>query len=84
MFFVVTIFGLGSVGILLSKVWRWAGSNQYLKPLLRLAKLRLLDRDGNPKHGFHHLGMHDVENITRCLAHLLETNPELEVNGWWK
>lgn len=50
---------------------------------LRLAKLRLLDRDGNPKHGFHHLGMHDVENITRCLVHLLETDEELKVNGWW-
>lgn len=48
-----------------------------------LARLRLLDKDGNPRHGFHHLGMHDVENITRCLAHLLETDAELGVNGWW-
>ncbi|CAJ1420146.1 unnamed protein product [Effrenium voratum] len=48
-----------------------------------LAKLRLLDAEGNPKYGFHHLGMHDVENITRCLVHLLETDVELKVNGWW-
>merc|ERR1712217_98247 len=46
-----------------------------------LAKLRLLDRDGNPKHGFHHLGMHDVENIGRCLIHLLEDGTPIEVNG---
>ena len=50
---------------------------------MRLARLRLLDKDGNPRHGFHHLGMRDVENITRCLAHLLETDAELGVNGWW-
>ena len=51
---------------------------------LRLARLRMLDKDGNPKHGFHHLGMHDVENITRCLVHLIENDAQLEVNGWWK
>ena len=49
-----------------------------------LAKLRLLDRDGNPKHGFHHLGMHDVENIARCLIHLIDSDVMLEVNGWQK
>lgn len=47
-----------------------------------LARLRLLDRDGNPRHGFHHLGMHDVENIARCLIHLLDSDVVLEINGW--
>ena len=47
-----------------------------------LAKLRLLDHEGHPKHGFHHLGMHDVENIARCLIHLLDNGIQLEVNGW--
>jgi inhibitor of KinA sporulation pathway (predicted exonuclease) len=47
-----------------------------------LAKLRLLDRDGEVAHGFHHLGMHDVENICRCALYVLERHGELSVNGW--
>lgn len=45
-----------------------------------LVATRLLDAEGNPKYGFHHLGMHDVENITRCLVHLLETDVELKAS----
>eukprot|EP00928_Gymnodinium_smaydae_P079173 TRINITY_DN6316_c0_g3_i1.p1 TRINITY_DN6316_c0_g3~~TRINITY_DN6316_c0_g3_i1.p1 ORF type:complete len:469 (+),score=62.91 TRINITY_DN6316_c0_g3_i1:35-1408(+) len=49
-----------------------------------LAKLRMLDRNGDPKFGFHHLGMHDVENIGRCLLHLLDYDVEISINGVWK
>lgn len=47
-----------------------------------LSRLRLLDSKGDPKFGFHHLGMHDVANIGRCLMHLLEIGAEIVVNGW--
>merc|ERR1712232_752289 len=47
-----------------------------------LAMLGLLDRQGNVKHGFHHLGMHDVENIARCLLHLQSKDVEVTANGW--
>lgn len=47
-----------------------------------LARLNLLDKHGGVKHGFHHLGMHDVENICRCLLHLLERSVDVTVNGW--
>lgn len=46
-----------------------------------LARLRLLDAQGNPKYGFHHLGMHDVENIGRCAMHLLEEGLSISING---
>jgi len=46
-----------------------------------LSQLRLLDRSGNPMYGFHHLGMHDVENICRCALHLLEEGHQNSVNG---
>jgi len=46
-----------------------------------LSRLKLLDRDGNVLHGFHHLGMHDVENISRCALHLLKDDGELRLNG---
>jgi len=46
-----------------------------------LARLRLLDSQGNVRHGFHHLGMHDVENIGRCVLHLLELDVEVTING---
>jgi len=49
-----------------------------------LAQLRLLDNQGNVKTGFHHLGMHDVENITRCLLHLLEIGVPIRANGTWQ
>lgn len=49
-----------------------------------LSRLCLLDSKGDPKFGFHHLGMHDVENIGRCLMHLLEHNVEVAINGWKK
>mmetsp|Transcript_60215 Transcript_60215/g.111632 ORF Transcript_60215/g.111632 Transcript_60215/m.111632 type:complete len:430 (-) Transcript_60215:99-1388(-) len=48
-----------------------------------LAQLRLLDKQGNVKTGFHHLGMHDVENITRCLLHLLDIGVQIRANGTW-
>jgi len=47
-----------------------------------LARLRLLDSRGNVKHGFHHLGMHDVENICRCLLHVLQEGNAVTVNGF--
>jgi len=47
-----------------------------------LARLKLLDRQGNVMHGFHHLGMHDVENIGRCVLRLLEDGVEIQINGW--
>ena len=37
-----------------------------------LAKYGWLDSAGNPLFGFHHVGMHDVDNITMVLLHLLE------------
>ena len=46
-----------------------------------LGRLGLLDNRGNTKGGFHHLGMHDVENIGRCVVHLLKRGFEFEVNG---
>lgn len=46
-----------------------------------LAKLRLLDASGGVKFGFHHLGMHDVENICRCALHLLQEGHEISING---
>ena len=46
-----------------------------------LARLGLLDRAGNPKHGFHHLGMHDTENIGRCVMSLIARGCCFEVNG---
>uniref|UniRef100_A0A7S2HL71 Uncharacterized protein n=1 Tax=Alexandrium andersonii TaxID=327968 RepID=A0A7S2HL71_9DINO len=49
-----------------------------------LARLKLLDREGNPLHGFHHLGMHDVENICRCVLHLLNDYGEIQLNGWMR
>lgn len=49
-----------------------------------LSRLRLLDPKGDPKFGFHHLGMHDVENIGRCLMHLLDQDVEIPINGWKK
>lgn len=46
-----------------------------------LAKLGLLDASGRPKHGLHHLGMHDVDNIARVMLHLLEAAEEVRVTG---
>eukprot|EP00658_Telonema_sp_P-2_P008903 TRINITY_DN13373_c0_g1_i1.p1 TRINITY_DN13373_c0_g1~~TRINITY_DN13373_c0_g1_i1.p1 ORF type:complete len:178 (+),score=55.44 TRINITY_DN13373_c0_g1_i1:46-534(+) len=43
-----------------------------------LARLGLLDAQGGVVHGFHHLGMHDVENICRCVLHLCK----LGVDCW--
>jgi len=47
-----------------------------------LSRLGMLDKQGNVKHGFHHLGMHDVENIGRCLLHLLNAGEEVQINGF--
>lgn len=47
-----------------------------------LARARLLGKDGSPEHGFHHLGMHDVENICRCLLHLLKQDVDVTLNGF--
>jgi len=47
-----------------------------------LARLGLLDSQGDVLHGFHHLGMHDVENIGRCVMHLLKEGFDLTINGW--
>jgi len=49
-----------------------------------LARLRLLDSSGNVAYGFHHLGMHDVENIGRCLLHLLKEGEDIRLNGWMR
>lgn len=46
-----------------------------------LAKLGLLDHRGQLKHGFHHLGMHDVENICRCALALLKDGHAIHING---
>mmetsp|Transcript_43652 Transcript_43652/g.102985 ORF Transcript_43652/g.102985 Transcript_43652/m.102985 type:complete len:452 (+) Transcript_43652:94-1449(+) len=46
-----------------------------------LAQLKLLDNHGNVTTGFHHLGMHDVENIGRCLLHLLQQGVTICPNG---
>merc|ERR1712032_781954 len=46
-----------------------------------LAQMGLLDARGNLTQGFHHLGMHDVENICRCAFHLLEKGCFFIVNG---
>lgn len=48
-----------------------------------LSRLGLLGPGGKVKHGFHHLGMHDVENIGRCLLHLLKVDAgSVAINGW--
>mmetsp|Transcript_37674 Transcript_37674/g.59581 ORF Transcript_37674/g.59581 Transcript_37674/m.59581 type:complete len:454 (-) Transcript_37674:134-1495(-) len=49
-----------------------------------LARLNLLDSQGNVKCGFHHLGMHDVENIGRCVLHLVEQGHVIDINGWMR
>lgn len=49
-----------------------------------LAKLKLLDAQGHVVHGFHHLGMHDVENIGRCVLNLLREGRRITVNGHYK
>lgn len=46
-----------------------------------LARMQMLDDSGNVKFGFHHLGMHDVENICRCVLHLLQCGFEIRANG---
>lgn len=47
-----------------------------------LARIGMLDSAGDVLHGFHHLGMHDVENIGRCALHLLQEGVHITVNGW--
>jgi len=54
---------------------------RYMGMKTMLSQLRLLDKSGNPMYGFHHLGMHDVENICRCALHLLEEGHQISVNG---
>lgn len=49
-----------------------------------LGRLGLLRADGSVVHGFHHLGMHDVENIARCVLHLICQGADLRVNGRMK
>eukprot|EP00747_Dinoflagellata_sp_TGD_P178621 gnl/TRDRNA2_/TRDRNA2_27888_c0_seq1.p1 gnl/TRDRNA2_/TRDRNA2_27888_c0~~gnl/TRDRNA2_/TRDRNA2_27888_c0_seq1.p1 ORF type:complete len:509 (-),score=67.24 gnl/TRDRNA2_/TRDRNA2_27888_c0_seq1:15-1541(-) len=49
-----------------------------------LKMLHLLDPAGKVIHGFHHLGMHDVENIGRCILHLLKEGKAVSINGWYK
>lgn len=44
-----------------------------------LARMKLLDEQGRPKHGFHHLGMHDVENIARVMVHLLGLDAAIDI-----
>lgn len=46
-----------------------------------LARMRLLDAQGLPKHGCHHLGMHDVENIARVMVHLLQEGAEVDTTA---
>jgi len=46
-----------------------------------LSRLRLLRNNGHVKHGFHHLGMHDTENIGRCVLNLWERGYDITVNG---
>lgn len=46
-----------------------------------LARMGLLDDCGAPKHGFHHLGMHDVENIARITLHLLDDGATVDITG---
>lgn len=48
-----------------------------------LAMLGLLDSAGNVIVGFHHLGMHDVENIGRCVMHLVKEGHTIDINGAW-
>jgi len=43
-----------------------------------------LDAQGHPRHGFHHLGMHDVENIARCALWYVQKGGAVEVNGSWR
>eukprot|EP00747_Dinoflagellata_sp_TGD_P066901 gnl/TRDRNA2_/TRDRNA2_155021_c1_seq1.p1 gnl/TRDRNA2_/TRDRNA2_155021_c1~~gnl/TRDRNA2_/TRDRNA2_155021_c1_seq1.p1 ORF type:complete len:451 (+),score=64.29 gnl/TRDRNA2_/TRDRNA2_155021_c1_seq1:69-1421(+) len=57
----------------------YGGSFRGMKSML--AKLGLLDAHGNVVHGFHHLGMHDVENICRCVLSLLDQGRSIAVNG---
>eukprot|EP00931_Biecheleriopsis_adriatica_P063642 TRINITY_DN38582_c0_g1_i1.p1 TRINITY_DN38582_c0_g1~~TRINITY_DN38582_c0_g1_i1.p1 ORF type:complete len:399 (+),score=85.03 TRINITY_DN38582_c0_g1_i1:19-1215(+) len=57
----------------------YGGNFRGMKSMLSM--LRLLDASGDPKFGFHHNGMHDVENIGRCLLYLLEQDVEIAVNG---
>lgn len=59
--------------------WIYGGTYNGMKTML--SQLRLLDRSGNPMYGFHHLGMHDVENICRCALHLLEEGHQISING---
>lgn len=49
-----------------------------------LAKLKLLNAEGHVVFGFHHLGMHDVENIGRCVLHLLREERCITVNGHFR
>jgi len=46
-----------------------------------LSRLQLLNDRGEPVHGFHHIGMYDVENIARCAFHLLDAGAQFEING---
>jgi len=46
-----------------------------------LAQLRLLDAQGRPRQGCHHLGMHDVDNIGRIVLHLLQVGADLDVTA---
>eukprot|EP01062_Namystynia_karyoxenos_P038260 TRINITY_DN2776_c4_g1_i1.p1 TRINITY_DN2776_c4_g1~~TRINITY_DN2776_c4_g1_i1.p1 ORF type:complete len:458 (+),score=143.01 TRINITY_DN2776_c4_g1_i1:119-1375(+) len=48
-----------------------------------LGQLKMLDAQGFVRYGFHHLGMHDVENIARCALHLLENGIPVTLNGAW-
>eukprot|EP00593_Proboscia_inermis_P012954 CAMPEP_0171302274 /NCGR_PEP_ID=MMETSP0816-20121228/11624_1 /TAXON_ID=420281 /ORGANISM="Proboscia inermis, Strain CCAP1064/1" /LENGTH=294 /DNA_ID=CAMNT_0011780581 /DNA_START=80 /DNA_END=967 /DNA_ORIENTATION=+ len=45
-----------------------------------LSRLQLLNNRGEPVHGFHHIGMYDVENIARCAFHLLDAGAQFEIN----
>ena len=60
----------------------YGGTFRGMRSMLKM--LRLLDREGKVVHGFHHLGMHDVENIGRCIMHLLTEGKAVSVNSWYK
>ena len=40
-----------------------------------------LGPSGEVLHGFHHVGMHDVENISRCAVHLLDQGGAIVQNS---
>eukprot|EP00811_Abedinium_folium_P036538 NODE_9239_length_1437_cov_8.266412.p1 GENE.NODE_9239_length_1437_cov_8.266412~~NODE_9239_length_1437_cov_8.266412.p1 ORF type:complete len:439 (-),score=103.86 NODE_9239_length_1437_cov_8.266412:119-1360(-) len=44
-----------------------------------MGRYGLLDAEGEPKHGFHHVGMHDVENIARVMVKLLNEDAAIDL-----